>query len=102
MKRITIKFYRKLKFSDSTNRFHTSIEYGQFNNKIMGNIVCTCKGFPDVKVTMGPFVPEGLVEIQKDLTKQESEGSIINLVMEEEVTVEGFEISMTSDQIRMN
>ncbi len=99
MKKIIIKFHRTIRYTDPSGMFKAEMEYGRIGMEIMGKLTTSCDGFPIITTVMGPFEPESIKEIEESLKVDES---VSNLVLENEVTLEGVEISITSEQIKMN
>lgn len=105
MEKITVKFYRIHKYTDPSGRIRITVELGLIGSgTIAGILTAKSDDLPDVVVFLGPFGPTEIMELEKKLRREESEGKIKNLVMEEEITGVGVKIDMkvTPQQIQMN
>ena len=102
MKEFTIKFHKVSRFTDPSGMFKTKIEIGMVGTEFIARLESSCEGFPTVKSILGPFNPTGIKELQDDLRKEEKNGTIKNLVFEQEIVLNGIMVEMSSEQIQMN
>ncbi len=104
MKKFSIKIHKVHKYSDPTNRFRTEIVFGLVGNDIMG-LMTMSSDYPDlptIKSVFGPFDPESILNIEKTLIETEKSGKIANVSFEEEIELEGVEISVPKSSMMMN
>lgn len=102
MERITIKFYRVIRFTDPSGEFKVKLELGLIGTQLMGKITNECEGFPITTTIIGPFEPKVIEKMQNDLREEEKKGEINNLKFDEEITCVGIRIQITSEQVQMN
>lgn len=102
METITIKFYRMTTYTDVKGMMNVKTEVGLLGDEIMMKMEVEIPHFSIVKTILGPFDPEGIIKIQDELRKEEREGIIKNLVFQDEITLNGVRIHISSEQVKMN